>query len=193
MQLTSVSLLDRLRSQPTSVDWQRLVEVYEPFIRYWLRDPALSDDRDDLIQDVMTVLVRELPRFRRQRPGAFRNWLRTVTAHRVSQWWRSRRGKAQAAGGSAAIRALAELEDPASDSSRLWDAEHDRHVARRLLELLEPEFTPPTWRAFQRQALDGATAARTAEELGLTVNAVLIAKSRVLQRLRAEAAGLLDP
>ena len=68
-----------------------------------------------------------------------------------------------------------------------------RHVARRLLELLEPEFTPPTWRAFQRQALDGATAARTAEELGLTVNAVLIAKSRVLQRLRAEAAGLLDP
>jgi RNA polymerase sigma-70 factor (ECF subfamily) len=31
-----------------------------------------------------------------------------------------------------------------------------------------------------------------AEELGLTVNAVLIAKSRVLARLRQAAAGLVD-
>jgi RNA polymerase sigma-70 factor (ECF subfamily) len=40
--------------------------------------------------------------------------------------------------------------------------------------------------------VDGRPAADVARELGLTVNAVVKAKSRVLNRLRQEAAGLLD-
>ena len=46
--------------------------------------------------------------------------------------------------------------------------------------------------AFQRFAREGRPAAEVAEELGTSVNAVLQAKSRVLNRLREEAAGLLD-
>jgi RNA polymerase sigma-70 factor (ECF subfamily) len=190
--VTSVSLLDRLRSQPSPNDWQRLLDVYEPFIRQWLRDRALSEDRDDLVQDIMAVLVRELPRFKRQRPGSFRAWLRIVTAHRVSLWWRQRRGPARGAGGSAAVVELAELEDPASPVSRQWDLDHDRHVAQRLLEMLESEFSPHTWRAFRRQAVDGLPAAEVAAEMGTTVNAALVAKSKVLARLREEARELLD-
>jgi hypothetical protein len=40
--------------------------------------------------------------------------------------------------------------------------------------------------------VDGLPAAAVAAELGTTVNAVLLAKSRILRRLREEAAGLLD-
>jgi RNA polymerase sigma-70 factor (ECF subfamily) len=172
--VTSVSLLDRLRSQPSPNDWQRLLDVYEPFIRQWLRDRALSEDRDDLVQ------------------GSFRARLRIVTAHRVSLWWRQRRGPARGAGGSAAVVELAELEDPASPVSRQWDLDHDRHVAQRLLEMLESEFSPHTWRAFRRQAVDGLPAAEVAAEMGTTVNAALVAKSKVLARLREEARELLD-
>ena len=39
---------------------------------------------------------------------------------------------------------------------------------------------------------DGKPARDVAQELGLSVNAVLIAKSRVLGRLRQEARGLVD-
>ena len=60
------------------------------------------------------------------------------------------------------------------------------------MELIAPEFTPATWRAFRRQVLDGMTAAQAAEELGTSVNAALIAKSRVLRRLRREVQGLID-
>ena len=56
----------------------------------------------------------------------------------------------------------------------------------------EPEFAPSTWQAFQRLAVDGRPAAEVAAELGTTVNAVLLAKSRVLRRLRQEARGLVD-
>jgi hypothetical protein len=40
--------------------------------------------------------------------------------------------------------------------------------------------------------IDGQPASAVSEALGQTVNAVLIAKSRVLRRLRQEGRGLLD-
>jgi RNA polymerase sigma-70 factor (ECF subfamily) len=67
-----------------------------------------------------------------------------------------------------------------------------RHVSRELLRIAEPDFEPRTWRAFTRFALEGASAAQTARELGMTESAVLQAKFRVLRRLREEAAELLD-
>jgi RNA polymerase sigma-70 factor (ECF subfamily) len=57
--------------------------------------------------------------------------------------------------------------------------------------MIRPEFRPATWEAFQRQAVGGEPAEAVAADLGLTVNAVLIAKSRVLSRLRQEAGGLV--
>jgi len=87
---------------------------------------------------------------------------------------------------------LAELDDPASETSQIWNREHDRHVLRQLLALVEPHFAPNTWKAFCRVALDGARADVVARELEISLNAVFIAKSRVLSRLRQEAEGLVD-
>jgi len=46
--------------------------------------------------------------------------------------------------------------------------------------------------AFRRFGVDGVPAGRVAEELGLSENAVFLAKSRVLKRLREEAGDLLE-
>jgi RNA polymerase sigma factor (sigma-70 family) len=189
---TSVSLLDRLRAGPDPQSWDRLLQIYEPFLRQFFRHPALRADADDLLQDVLAVLVRELPRFDRRRAGSFRAWLRTVAVNRVGEYWRRAGLRERPEGGTDAAARLAELADPAGGPSRQWDAEHDRFVARRLLDLLEPEFSAGTWAAFRRQAVDGRSAAEVAAELGTTVNAVLLAKSRVLRRLREEATGLID-
>ena len=85
-----------------------------------------------------------------------------------------------------------EVGSPGSPLSREWHRVHDLHVTRRLLEMIEPQFEPTTWRAFRRVAIDGISAADAARELGVTINAVFIAKSRVLARLREEAGGLVD-
>jgi RNA polymerase sigma-70 factor (ECF subfamily) len=63
---------------------------------------------------------------------------------------------------------------------------------RCLLDLMEAEFEPTTIQAFRRVALEGASSAEAAQELGLSVGAVYVAKSRVLQRLREEAERLID-
>src|SRR5262245_12026751 len=185
---TSVSLLERLRVCPDEGSWHRLVRLYTPWIGDWLRRHGLGPaDAEDVVQDVMAVLVQELPNFHHDlRRGAFRRWLRSVTLNRLRVFWR-RRPPAGAAEAS-----LAQLEDENSDLSRLWEREHDRHVVRRLLELLEGDFEPSTWQAFRLLMFEGRTTAETAAQLGLSPVAVRLAKSRVLRRFRQEIAGLLD-
>jgi RNA polymerase sigma-70 factor (ECF subfamily) len=194
MSETSFSLLERLRSRPDGDAWRRLVDVYTPLLRAWMARHALqASDADDLVQEVLTVVVRELSQFQHnRRAGAFRRWLRTILVNRLRDFWRARQHRPVAAGGSDLLRQLEELAEPDSALSRVWDEEHDRHVVRRLLELVEPEVTPTTWQAFRRVALEGQDEETVAAELGLSVNAVFIAKSRVLARLRREAEGLID-
>jgi RNA polymerase sigma-70 factor (ECF subfamily) len=194
MAQTSASLLERLRLHPDDRAWQRLLDLYEPLIRGWLRRHDLQQsDSDDLVQDVLRVLVKEIPSFEHNgRPGAFRSWLRTITANCLRRFHRSQRYHADAPGGSDWEEHLRQLEDPTSGLSKLWDDEHDRHILRRLLEMIEPDFRRSTWQAFRRVVVDGVPAISVAKSMGLSVNAVLIAKSRVLQRLRQEAQGLLD-
>jgi RNA polymerase sigma-70 factor (ECF subfamily) len=191
---TSTSLLDRIRLQADGPSWKRLVDLYTPLIQGWLRrcGGVQSHDLDDLVQDVLSEVVHGLPKFQHsQRPGAFRCWLRTIAVHRLLAFRRKQKTRPLAGGGSRIDAQLAQLEDPESDLSKLWDQEHDQHVLRRLRELLEPEFNPVTWQAFTRTALKGERAATVAADLGMTVNAVLLAKSRVLRRLRQESQGLI--
>jgi RNA polymerase sigma-70 factor (ECF subfamily) len=193
MHETSASLLDRLRDHPDAAAWDRLVDLYTPLIRGWLLRQGLPpQDADDVVQDVMQVLVRKLPLFQRQRIGSFRAWLRNITVNCLRDFRRARRGKPQATGDSNIAAVLDQLEDPHSGLSREWDADHDRHVTRRLLELIRPNFTDSTWRAFERLAIDGASPEAVAGELGISTNAAFIAKSRVLRRLREEAGEFVD-
>ena len=51
MNSTSVSLLHRLQQSEDSKNWNRLVELYAPLIRGWLRSYGVSGaDADDLVQ-----------------------------------------------------------------------------------------------------------------------------------------------
>jgi RNA polymerase sigma-70 factor (ECF subfamily) len=188
---TSASLLERLRDPRDAQAWQKLVLVYTPFMHAWLRPAPLQPaDVDDLTQRVLELLVRKLPQFvHNGRPGAFRAWLCGITKNVLREFRRAGRFGGQAPG---TADLLEQLEDPDSGLSRWWDEEHNRHVVNGLLRLVEPDFKPATWRAFRRLVLDELPAEVVAAQLDMTVNAVLIAKSRVLARLREEADGLVD-
>ena len=192
MHPTSVSLLDRLKSaRPDASDWDRVRDIYLPLILGWIgRVPGLGAEVEDLAQEVIVVLLREIPRFDRRREGSFRAWLRQVTVNKV-RTWRKQRLRRPSVGLDPADGFLERLADPSGDLARQWDQEHDRHVAQRLLVAVRPDFSPTTWEAFQRFALDGLPAAIVAGELGISENAVIRSKSRILKRLREEAGELL--
>jgi RNA polymerase sigma-70 factor (ECF subfamily) len=193
MSPTSVSLLDRLKAaRPDASDWNRLQGIYLPLISRWLgRVPGLGVEADDLAQEVFVVVIREIPRFQRQREGSFRAWIRQVTLNKVRTHRRKRYRGPPAVGRDPADGFLDSLADPNGDLAHECDMDHDRHVFQRLLSIVQPDFSPSRWDAFRRFALDGVPAARVAEEVGVTVNSVLQAKSRILKRLREEAGELL--
>ncbi len=194
MSQTSASLLERLSDRSDSEAWARLVELYSPLIRGWLGRYELSEsDADDLSQTVLTAVVAHLPNFQHNgRVGAFRTWLRTITVNSVRQKFRMDRKSAGSPGGSAFLASLDELDDPDSGLSQVWDQAHDAHVLRTLLTWAEPEFEPKTWLAFRRQVFDEVRPKIVAVELEMTVNAVLVAKSKILKRLRELSRGLID-
>jgi RNA polymerase sigma-70 factor (ECF subfamily) len=186
-------LLDRLRDPRDEMAWQRLVELYTPLLRSWLRPHCRQEaDLDDLTQDVLTVLACKVKEFdHNSRMGAFRTWLRTIAANKLGDYLRSGRHRAGCQG-EEQERLLAQLADPASDLSRVWERQHAEHVAAALLAQLRPEFSDSTWEAFQRLVVQGQSTAEVAQALHLTPNAVMIAKSRVLARLRQEMRGWED-
>jgi RNA polymerase sigma-70 factor (ECF subfamily) len=190
---TTVSLIGRLAGGPTDDDWRRLDDLYRPLLRAWVaRAGVPASDVDDLVQDVLLVVFREIAEFEWRGHGAFRAWLRTILAHRVRDYFRGQKYRPTATGDSDFLRRLDELESPDSALSRLWDREHDEHVAASLMRRVQGDFAPATWQAFRRHVLEGEPAARVAEEYGLSLNSVLLAKSRVLQRLRQELTGLVE-
>jgi RNA polymerase sigma-70 factor (ECF subfamily) len=193
MNETRQSLLLRAQTGEENA-WKDLTELYRPLILGWLnRQGVPARDLEDLSQDILLSVVKHLPAFQHSgNRGAFRSWLRTIVCSRTSDYWRAADPGAQGSGGSGASAALQQIEDPDSDLNREWDEEHDRYVLHCLLDLVEQEFEPATVTAFRRLALEDATSAQVAEELGLSVAAVYVAKSRVLQRIRREAEGLID-
>lgn len=190
--MTSVSLLGRLREQSHQDDWSRFVAIYRPFIERFIRlDENLAADTDDICQEVLAAVAQHLPAFRRQRDGSFRAWLKTLTANQVALFWRKRQSQRKV--GITGAQQLADsLSDPHNELSLAWDREYDHYLIRRLQAMVRSEFSESSWQAFTLRVLDEKSSSDVAEALGLSRNAVDVAKSRVLSRLRQEAAELLD-
>ncbi len=83
---------------------------------------------------------------------------------------------------------------PADDPSAtaVFEDEYRRRVFRWAADEVRGEFSTSSWRAFWLTAVDGRKPADAATELGLSVGAVYIARSRVLARLRARIQQLGD-
>lgn len=194
MSATRASLLIRA-GQGVEEAWQSLMRLYRPWIQHWLKRGGLpQQELEDLTQEVLLTLVRELPGFQHNgRVGAFRAWLRTITVNRARLYWRQQGQRPRLAAHEDFQQLLDNLESPGSALSAQWDREHDVYVLRGLLGLLELEFEPSTRQAFRRQVLDGLPARQVAEELNISPGAVYVARSRILARLRELGAGLLDP
>jgi RNA polymerase sigma-70 factor (ECF subfamily) len=162
--------------------------VYEPWLRDWLqRHHFQPADSDDLLQNILVVVNRKLPAFvHNGQPGAFRAWLRHILVTEVRSFLRQRQRQAEPAADF-----FDGLEDPNSEQSRQWDLEHDQQVVRRLLATIQQDFEKSTWEVFRLLVLEDRSAAEVAQRTGLKPNAIYVAKSRVLKRLREEVNGLV--
>jgi RNA polymerase sigma-70 factor (ECF subfamily) len=127
------------------------------------------------VQEVLLAVSTDLGKFDHGgQPGAFRGWLKAILVNRLRSFWRARDRRPQARDDSDLDDRLAQLDDPASEMSQVWNRQHDQYVLGQLLAVAEPHFAPSTWKAFCRVALDGAGADVVSQELGISLNAVFV-------------------
>jgi RNA polymerase sigma-70 factor (ECF subfamily) len=184
---TPLTLLERVRQGGDESAWGRLVELYTPLLFGWARRCGESEhDAADLVQEVFVVLVQTLPTFECSPNGRFRGWLRTLLLNKLRD-----RKRRQVRADRALAQRSREVELP--DVAELfWEEDYRKELARRALELMQAEFAPATWKACWETVVQGRVAREVALELGISENAVYIARCRVLRRLRHELGGLVE-
>jgi RNA polymerase sigma-70 factor (ECF subfamily) len=183
---TRPSLLLRLRDASDSDSWEDFARVYGPVIRGYCRRRGLQQaDADDVVQEVLGQVAQSIGTFEYEpERGRFRDWLGTVTRHKIARWAEAR-GRAAAANFSDGELA-ARGDDPA------WSDEFYARVLEAALARIRGEFEPRTWDAFERVWAGDRPAPQVAVALGMTIDAVYQAKSRVLKRLREEVLTLAE-
>jgi RNA polymerase sigma-70 factor (ECF subfamily) len=184
---TPVSLLERLRQPAQNQAWARFVELYTPLLFHWARRQGCQEaEAADLVQEVLLLLMRKLPEFTYDHHRSFRGWLHTVARN----CWQNLRRRAELPRAADAPD-LADIAAPDGDDF-FAEAEYRQRLVGRALALMRADFQPATWQACWECVVNAKPAAVVAQELGLSLGAVYMAKSRVLSRLRQELNGLVD-
>jgi RNA polymerase sigma factor (sigma-70 family) len=180
---THTTLLARLSGGQDSSAWTEFVDRYGNLIRrFCLRRGLQSSDADDVLQDVLVDLNRAMPNFRYDpTKGMFRSYLKTVVIHAIARKFCQPRPQASLGDMNSAIV-------PASDDARdeeQWEQEWRQYHLSQAMRAVRSEFAEKEVVAFERYALAGDDAKRVATDLGMSIDHVYQAKSRITRRLTA--------
>jgi len=180
-QTTHATLLARLSDVQDDHAWREFAERYGELIRAFARQRGLQpSDCDDILQDVLTSLSKSMHQFEYDRSrGAFRSYLKTVTLHAIFARFRQKRGEVALEDVKTAAEAAAADRDVESQ----WDSQWRQYHLRQAMHTIRAEFNEADCAAFEQYAVQGRSAKLTADALGLTIDQVYQAKSRVLRRL----------
>jgi RNA polymerase sigma-70 factor (ECF subfamily) len=178
----------RLRDSRDGPAWTQFVDVYAPLVYGYLRKHGLQDaDAADLTQEVLRAVAGAAQSLEYDPArGSFRGWLFTVVRNKLRNFHTARRRHEQASGGSDARDWLEEQPGKDDPQAEQWDREYEERLFHWAAEQVRGGFQEATWRAFWQTAVEGRSPSEVGEELGMSVGAVYIAKSRVLARLRQE-------
>lgn len=178
---THATLLARLTKDGDPHAWRDFASRYADLIRGFARRQGVQPaDCDDVLQDVLLALTKAMPGFEYDPArGKFRSYLKTVTIRAVFR-------KSCQNSGAAQLGSLDEQVSSASQDGRveeLWEAEWRQYHLRQAMRTVETEFNRKDLDAFQAYVAQGREARQVADDLGMTVDQVYQAKSRILRRL----------
>jgi RNA polymerase sigma-70 factor (ECF subfamily) len=193
MDQTRSTLLLRVRNPSDAKAWGEFVALYQPLLTAYVRQRGLGEeDTRDVVQDVFARLVKSLPEFELARHrGRFRTWLWQVCRSALCDWARRRRRRSRAE--DAWLKRL--IDSPPSegnDSDVEWVRLHRRRIVSFALEQVKARSQAVTWSCFEGHLLKRKPSAQIARELGVSVNAVNINSSRILDRIRRYCAEHLE-
>jgi len=187
---TRLTLLARLRETPTDqAAWAEFVDRYGRQVYAWCRQWRLQEaDAEDVTQNVLLDLARQMRTFVYRPSGSFRAWLRTVAYRAWCDLVERRKGPA-GTGNTGVLELLHSAEARESFLDQL-ERECDRELLEAAAQRVRQRVEPTSWEAFRLMTEEGLSGAEAAERLGLLAAAAFKAKSRVQKMLREELQAL---
>lgn len=215
---TSTTLLNRVAGANDESANAEFVRRYTPLVRALARSSGLTTaDAEDVSQEVMLAAVQALRKDRYDRKQArFKAWLKGVVFHKIQH---ARAARARRHGHSPADRrgqarngrirrsiihappnlpsGPKEIPDPSPTPDQQFEADFEakwQQVAyEEALDQVRLEVEPVTYQAFDLYVRKDLPPAEVAKLLGLSRNAVYIAKSRVQERVASKIAEANSP
>jgi RNA polymerase sigma-70 factor (ECF subfamily) len=178
---TRTSLLLRLRDPRDAEAWSDFVDLYAPLVYRQARRSGWQDaDAADLTQEVFRAVAAAIGKFQYDAGrGEFRGWLYRITQNKHRD---AAQGRPCVGTGDTAVQNLLHEQPAAADEN--WDRDFRERLLTWAYDQVRQRCEPATWQAFWLTAVEGAGGEAAAAQLGLSLGAVYVAKSRVLVRLR---------
>lgn len=185
--LTTSTILDNLRDYNNEAAWGRFVARFRLPIVSFARNMGLPHaDAEDVAQETLLAFAQAYRNDSYDRSkGRLSQWLFGIAYRQVLHMFGHRtRRDVQVSPTGDLTSYWSSLPDEKT-ATVSWDETWQRTVLEQCLEQVRGETNSATFQAFQLTALAKRPPAEVASELGITRNAVFIAKHRVLSRLRA--------
>jgi RNA polymerase sigma-70 factor, ECF subfamily len=181
---TRATIFLRLKASDTQareIGWREFHDCYAPVIVGFARNAGLpGQESQDVLQDVLLAFFQVSPRFEYDpAKGRFRGYLKRCTLNAIRARRHKVRGQLQADEFLFDERAG---DEPRSEA--LWEEEWARSVLERATEEARARVDARTFDAFDLYARRGLAADAVAQRLGIAVNSVHQAKSRVLRAIQ---------
>ena len=175
---THATLLIRLQAAGDGAAWGDFVRRYGSLIRAVAHRHGLqAADADDVLQDVLLGLSKAMPSFEYDPNRArFRTFLQKIVQRAIFRKFRQK-------GGNGGIESMATIAEDESRADEIWEADWRQYHMRRAMETIEVEFGPRDREIFSIYVGEGRAAAETAEAVGVNIDQVYQAKSKILARL----------
>ena len=186
----SSSVLERAKLGDQDA-FRMITQLYAGLVYHWIRKRGLSPEHtEDVSQQVFMAVMHHLKTFQRTKPAdSFRAWIRTITRSKIVDHIRKNSGVEIAYGGDKSLNEVATIEP---DEGDVEDGRDKAILYQKAVQFVQGEFADKDCRAFLMLVVDGIAAKDVSQNLGISVNSVYIAKSRILKRLQVEFADLID-
>jgi RNA polymerase sigma-70 factor (ECF subfamily) len=183
--VTSITLLEAIKNDQDSLAWDRFISRYRPMIVSFSKRFGLDDaDAEDVGQETLLAFLQSYRdgQYNREK-GRLRSWLFGVAQRKVIDTHRKNAKEVVVPDQTGVTNFFNRIESP-DEMERVWNQEWQRSILRVCMEEVAKEVSPQTLAAFECYVIKKWSVEKTAQHLGLTINAVYIIKNRVLGQVR---------
>jgi RNA polymerase sigma-70 factor, ECF subfamily len=184
---TQGSLLSRIVNRDDRASWEEFVRLYSPVLRRVATGRGLRNlDADEFVQDVLVVVMSSIETFdRNNRRGSFRRWLMTLARNTAINKMTRRSVDQRQRHNAFPLEQLTRNADQSDAIAQVLEREWQSELFSVACIAVRPSVQPLNWSAFWKTAVEGSDAKSVASELGMSLGAVYVARSRTLAKLKA--------